>query len=56
MTKATDTFNIQLVDVRTVFQMLLLISASKAAGLNKIPATILKIAAPVIAQSLTNLF
>ena len=32
------------------------IFASKATGLDKIPAKILKIAAPVIAQSLTNLF
>ena len=35
---------------------MLSISVSKATGLDKIPAKILKIATPVIAQSLTNLF
>ena len=56
MTKTTDTFHFQTIDTYTVFHMLLSISASKATGLDKIPAKILKIAAPVIAQSLTNLF
>ena len=56
MIKTTDTFHFQTIDTYTVFHMLLSISASKATGLDKIPAKILKIAAPVIAQSLTNLF
>ena len=56
MTKTTDTFHFQTIDTYTVFHMLLSISASKATGLDKIPAKILKIAAPVIAESLTNLF
>ena len=56
MTKTTGTFHFQVIDTFTVFHMLLSISASKATGLEKIPTKILKIAAPVIAQSLTNLF
>ena len=56
MTKTTYTFNFQIVDVSAVFHMLLSISTAKATGLDKIPSKILKIAAPVITQSLTNLF
>ena len=50
MTKATDTFHFQTIDTHTVFRMLLSISASKATGLDKIPAKILKIATPVTAR------
>ena len=50
MTKTTGTFHFQIIDSCTVFHMLLSISASKATGLDKIPAKILKIAAPVFAN------
>ena len=40
LTKATDEFNFVFVNARAVFHMLPLISASKATGLNKIPAKI----------------
>ena len=43
MTKTTDTFHFQTIDTYTVFHMLLSISASKATGLDKIPAKILKL-------------
>ena len=48
LTKATDEFNFQFVDACAVSHMLLSISVSKATGLDKIPAKILKIASPVI--------
>ena len=50
------TFSFQSVEPELVYHLLQTVSLSKATGVHKIPGKILKLAAPVIAQSLTHLF
>lgn len=55
-TSINSTLSFQRVDSQLVYNLLQTISHSKATVVDKIPGKILKLAAPVIAQSLTKLF
>ena len=50
------TFSFQSVEPELIYHLLQTISPSKATGVYKIPGKFLKLTAPVIAQSLANLF
>ena len=54
--KVPNRFKFRIVGPSEVFHLLHSLSISKATGMNKIPAKVLKIAAPIITESLTNIF
>ena len=49
-------FKFQIVDPSKVFNLLHSFSVCKATGIDKIPVKVLKIAAPIITELLTNIF
>ena len=56
ITKATSKLNFQAVSESTVHRLLLSLNPRKFTGIDKIPAKIIRIASPVIANSLTKIF
>ena len=54
--KAPNRFKFRTVDPFEVFHLLHSLSVSKATGIDKILAKALKIAAPIITESLNNIF
>ena len=56
ITKATSKLNFQAVSESTVQRLLLSLNPHKSTGIEKIPAKIIRVASPVVANSLTKIF
>ena len=56
LSKATSKFKFQAVSVSKVHGLLLSLNPCKATGIDKIPAKIIRVASPIIADSLTKIF
>ena len=56
ITKATSKLNFQAVSESTVQRLLLSLNPRKSTGIDKIPAKIIRVASPVVANSLTKIF
>ena len=56
ITRATSNFKFQAVSEFKVYRLLLSLNPCKSTGIDKIPAKIIRIASPVIANSLTKIF
>ena len=56
ITTTTSSFNFQTVSESNVYRLLLSLNPRKSTGIDKIPAKIIRIAAPVITNSLTKIF
>ena len=56
ITKATSKLNFQAVSEYTVQRLLLSLNPRKSTGIDKIPAKIIRVASPVVANSLTKIF
>ena len=56
ITITTSSFNFQTVSESNVYRLLLSLNPRKSTGIDKIPAKIIRIAAPVITNSLTKIF
>ena len=55
-TKTANVFKFQVISVTKVVGLLLALNPCKSTGIDKIPAKIIRIAALVIAESLTKIF
>ena len=56
ITKATSKLNFKAVSESTVQRLLLSLNPRKSTGIDKIPAIIIHVASPVVANSLTKIF
>ena len=56
LSKATSNFKFQVVSESKVHRLLLSLNPCKATGIDKIPAKIIRVASPIIADSLTKIF
>ncbi len=56
ITTTSSSFNFQTVSESNVYRLLLSLNPRKSTGIDKIPAKIIRIAAPVITNSLTKIF
>ena len=56
LSEAVNNFKFQVVSESKVHRLLLSLNPCKATGINKIPAKIIHVASPIIADSLTKIF